>query len=159
MDQLCADDFYNKEFKIGSFIEQNCVNKCPLQCKAHIFDYYPSLFKYPEPAYVQTTLKTNTMLRSHYSNHTDFTENLALNVVKLSIFYDSLFYYEVKENPRVRWDMLLGTIGGHLHLFLGMSLMSFAEIFELLMLMLHDKCKQVIIFFQIVLLIISIHAH
>ena len=68
---------------------------------------------------------------SRYANQTDLTVNLASNVVKFSIFYDTLTYTEVKEEPMIRWSGLLGSIGGYLHLFLGMSLLSFAEVYEL----------------------------
>ena len=72
------------------------------------------------------------MLIDRYSNQTDFTVNLASNVAKVSIYYDELSYTEVKEAPRMTWDELLGKLGGHLHLFLGMSALGFVELFEVL---------------------------
>ena len=72
------------------------------------------------------------MFIERYSNQTDFTENLASNVAKVSIYYDELSYTEVTEVPRMTWDELLGKLGGHLHLFLGMSALGFVELFELM---------------------------
>ena len=72
------------------------------------------------------------MLIRRHSNQTDFTQNLASNVVKFSVSYDALVYAEAREEAKIPWDTLLGTIGCHLHLFLGMSAISIVEILELL---------------------------
>ena len=147
--QACADAFYTKVFNIGSFIQNNCLDKCPLQCKKHRFDNYQSLLSYPDPTYVNKTLRKNAKLLSHYTNHSDFTDNLGQNVVKFSLLYDTLAYFEIKEEEKTRWYTLLGSIGGHLHLFLGMSLISFIEVFELTaQFMLHYGCSQISKLFQ-----------
>ena len=130
--QTCADDFYYQTFNIGDFIVNNCINKCPYECNTHRYDNYQSFYKYPEPLYLENTLSKNQMLIDRYSNQTDFTVNLASNVAKVSIYYDELSYTEVKEAPRMTWDELLGKLGGHLHLFLGMSALGFVELFEVL---------------------------
>ena len=49
-------------------------------------------------------------------------------MVRLVFYYDSLSYSNVDEEHKMTVDSLIGTIGGHLHLFLGMSLLSFVEI-------------------------------
>ena len=127
----CSNDFYYNTFNIGNFIAEHCMDKCPLQCSKHRYDNYKSFYKYPDQFYVDNTLQKNEMLISHFSNQTDFTDNLASNVVKFSILYDSLVYFEIKEEAKMPWDTLLGILGGHLHLFLGMSFVSIVEIFEL----------------------------
>ena len=128
----CVDNFYFNKFNIGTFIEDNCISKCPLQCDIHRFDNHQSFYKYPEPLYVKNTLQKNEMLIRRHSNQTDFSENLASNVVKFSVSYDSLVYAEAREEAKIPWDTFLGTIGCHLHLFLGMSAISIVEILELL---------------------------
>ena len=72
------------------------------------------------------------MLINKYVNQTDFKHNLAQSVLKLTIRYDSLSYKETVEEPRITWAGLVGELGGYLHIFLGMSLISFIEIFELI---------------------------
>ena len=127
----CTDNFYFSEFNVGSFIVDNCIKRCPLQCDIHRFDNRQSFYKYPDLIYVKNTLQKNEILINRYSNQTDFTENLASNVVKFSVSYDSLVYAEAKEEAKIPWDAFLGTIGCHLHLFLGMSALSIVEIVEL----------------------------
>ena len=46
-------------------------------------------------------------------------------------YYETLSVTQIEEQPKMRLDTLIGTIGGHLHLFLGMSLLSFVEIIVL----------------------------
>ena len=70
-------------------------------------------------------------------NQTDFStlSYLAINLVKISVHYDTLGYRVTEEKEAMSVDALVGTLGGHLHLFLGMSLVSFLEVFELAMTM------------------------
>ena len=128
----CSDDFYYTNFNVGNFIEDNCLSRCPMECDIHRFDNRQSFYRYPDPVYVKNTLQNNEMLISRYSNQTDFTENLASNVVKFSVSYDAMVYAEAKEEAKISWDAFLGTIGCHLHLFLGMSAISFVEIVDLI---------------------------
>ena len=68
---------------------------------------------------------------SKYSNQTDFNDLLAENVAKLSVRYEPQSYTISKEKKTITINHLISTLGGHLHLFLGMSLMSFLELVEL----------------------------
>ena len=90
-------------------------------------------YQYPTLAYAQTTSSDATLLQK-YPNQTDFTvyTNLYMNMVKLTIHYETLAYISVEEKAEMTFENLIGTIGGHLHLFLGMSLLSFFELIELI---------------------------
>ena len=72
------------------------------------------------------------MLKNKHANQTDFESNLAQSVIRLTIRYDSLAYKETVEEPRMSWKSLLGKLGGDLHIFLGISLISFIDMFELI---------------------------
>ena len=125
-------DFYYGTFMSGDFIEKNCYPKCPLECTQHQFVYHQSIYEYPDPSYLEQTLRKNPILIERYSNDTDFQDLLTSSVVKFSIYYDNHNYMIVNEEPKLKWDELLGHIGGHLHLFMGMSILAFVEIFELI---------------------------
>ena len=77
-------------------------------------------------------LQTNSVLLERYANQTDFSENLETKMVRFSLYYDSLSYKNVNEGAKQTWREMMAIIGGHLHLFRGMSLISFVEIFELI---------------------------
>ena len=129
--QICANDFYYNEFNTGNFIKNNCLQRCPLECQKDYMYNRQSFYKYPEESYVENTLKKNAMLLNLYKNETDFQYNLESNVAKVTIYYDSLSYTIVEEQPKFNWKTLLGTLGGHFHLFLGMSLMGVVEFIEI----------------------------
>ena len=126
----CSEVFYYKKFNVGSFIEDNCISRCPLECDIHRYDNRQSFYKYPDAFYVKKFLQKNEMLIRSHSNQTDFTHNLASNVVKFSVSYDSLVYAEAKEEAKILWAAFLANIGGHMHLFLGMSALCIVEIVE-----------------------------
>ena len=129
--KTCADTFYTHTFNTGSFIADHCIAKCPLECHKTVFKNYQAFYAYPDALYVNSTLQTNTVLIEKYSNETDFTVNLASNAVSFVLFYDLLSYINVEEEAKITWEILMGQLGGHLHLFLGMSLISLVELFEL----------------------------
>ena len=93
-------------------------------------EVFSSFYAYPHPLYLDKHLKKNQMLNQKYANQTDFTKNLASNVIKLSVYLDTVDVTEIQEKERMSWRDLLGSLGGYFHLFLGMSLISFVEIVE-----------------------------
>ena len=129
----CSTQFYFDEFNIGDFIKENCLNKCPLECNLHRYDNYQSISALPDPVSEEKRLKANPSLVSRYSNQTDFSMNLLSNVVKFSIFYDTMSYTEVKEEAKITGATLLASLGGYFHLFLGMSCISFVEVIEIVL--------------------------
>jgi hypothetical protein len=129
-EQNCADGVYNNEYIKGDFISKNCLHKCPLECHSQRFDSHQSIMALQ--SHSLESLRQNPMLLSRFSNQTDFTEHLMSNVVRFSVFFDSLSYKEEKEAPKMTGYDLLGSLGGTLHLFLGISLMSAVEVAELL---------------------------
>ena len=129
--QTCANDLYYQVFNTGDFIMNYCLEKCPLECHKSYIYQHQSFFKYPDDRYIEV-LKRNEMLLSKYANESDFEYNLASNVAKVTIYYDDLSYSIISEEAKVTWVNLLGNLGGHLHLFLGISFMSIVEVFELL---------------------------
>ena len=128
----CSSDFFYNVFAIKDFIDKNCLDRCPAECFTRGLSYKLAFQRYPEASYAGKTLKTNPMLIKKYANQSDFESNLAQSVLRMTIRYDSLAYKEMVEKPRMSWKSLLGELGGYLHIFLGMSLISFIEIFELI---------------------------
>ena len=126
---VCATNSYYNNFTVGDYIERNCVPKCPLECNLHRYDNYKSYFTYPDQTAISKTQKQPRLVKA-FGNQTDFTENIASNLVKLSVYYDSLTYFQVIEEAKISWADLLSEIGGHMHLFLGMSLISLIELAE-----------------------------
>ena len=89
-------------------INAQCMPKCPLECAQQRFSYV-----------------LDTKPEIHLGDY-----------VELKLSYDNLGYTELIEKVKMTSYDLFGIIGGHLHIFLGMSFMSFVEIGELLLLFL-----------------------
>ena len=100
----------------------------------------------PEDTNNGKTLLKNKVIISKYAN---FTENLTYENVRKSavgvfIYYSDLKYTLIKENKKMILVDLISSIGGTLGLFIGISFLSFLEIFEILfevVLLLNQKIK------------------
>ena len=64
------------------------------------------------------------------------------SVVEVGIFYDSVSYTISTETEKFDLVALLASIGGHLGLFLGVSIFSICEMIEVLIEILYLKKKQ-----------------
>ena len=127
----CAFKFYSSVFLAGDFVKLNCLQKCPLECHTPVMR--PTVSNY-DMRPLSRNMSTNAYVNSNLKNVTE-------NLVEFSVFYDSLSYTIVEEKPKMTSENLVGSIGGHLHVFLGMSLMSFLELFDLSVSLLYYFCK------------------
>ena len=137
----CLLDFYTNNYTTGTNIADDCVPKCPLECTSSELQATLAYYKYPYTSlYVNNVLQKNQILSGYDSDQWDFNYDLINNVIEFAVYYDSLRYTRLEEEPKMTGEDLLGVLGGHLHLFLGMSLLSFVEIIELLALIMLLVC-------------------
>ena len=112
-------------------IARQCMPLCPLECARSYFDVDVNYFKQYDLfyAYYNLTLDVgNTNLYGAF-----WISFLRSNSLTLRLNYESLSYIESREEPAMSSDDLLATIGGYLHLFVGMSLLCLAELGEMLL--------------------------
>jgi hypothetical protein len=119
------DKFTNKESV------ERCQPLCPLECKSYDFVYTTSFSQFPSHNYAENLLKIQS-IRELYDNRT----NITIDELKYSLLYFNVFYEDFKitvidELPKMLIEDLFSNIGGNLGLFLGISFLSFIEIFEL----------------------------
>ena len=126
----CADDFFYFTFIDGDFIKQKCLAKCPLECTQRQLTTSLAYYKYPT---ADEAAAWSAQSLSELQNQTDFwyAPWLEHNLVRVSFYYDTLSYTLSEEKAAMSLDNLIGVLGGHLHLFLGMSFLSFVELVEL----------------------------
>jgi hypothetical protein len=101
-------------FLNGSFIDENCKARCPLECKITQFQITPSFSAFSFDNRLDNSVIPNKM-----------------SLVKFHIFYESLTYTVITELQKVDPFVLISSIGGTFGLFLGASFLSFLEIFEI----------------------------
>ncbi len=67
---------------------------------------------------------------SDFVNRTIDSAQAEKSFVNVYVYYESLSYTESSETPQMNVIQLLASIGGHLGLFLGVSVFSLAELVE-----------------------------
>ena len=141
----CALNLWNSAVSL----QERCSTKCPFECSQSVFhpeisyadqsilksDYrgiigntYWCAYKY---IYFVPSCNSNGSIDENLVQIFNYTYFFQV-IVQIAIRYDSLSYIELEEEPKMSGEELLGIIGGHLGLFLGMSLLSFVELVELL---------------------------
>lgn len=119
----CVARVYNKEFLTNRFDGQ--FDKiCPIECNYMFYTYMMSSHSFPTTYYT-------THLKGLYRHMANFSvRDIKKSVAHVHIYFKRLSYARLTEIPTMTiLDLIAGT-GGMLGLFLGMSFLSFVEIFE-----------------------------
>ena len=129
----CSQKFFYSTFINGDFIKENCLPKCPLECTQHELKTSFSYYQYPTRAQAVAWSHQYPELRAKFANQTDFLYAFELepNLVRVSLYFDTFSFTLSEEKAAMSLEDLVGVLGGHLHLFLGMSLLSFVELIEI----------------------------
>jgi hypothetical protein len=107
-----------------------CINMyCPLECNRTTFSYESSSSEIIGDLYVDF-IKSNKNLSADFVARPITAETAKKSFVYLFLAYDSLSYTYSNEYPNMDVVGLLAAIGGTFGLFMGVSLLSFCEIFE-----------------------------
>ena len=122
-EKTCADEAYKKNIdKLRNLL----TNECPNECETASYESSYSVSDFSVQQYYDL-----------YRNKFNLSEDEDLrkkfnNGIKLNVYFPQLKYTEVSETPKVGVISLISNIGGTLGLFLGISLLSFVEIVEIL---------------------------
>ncbi|CAF0914684.1 unnamed protein product [Brachionus calyciflorus] len=108
-----------------------CFPECPIECDYSYFNIFKSVSSFPSYSYSQFLL-ANRSFRLRYPYENVRLEQVRNSVVSFNAYFDSSNYQKIDEIPESNFESLLGTLGGQLGVFLGVSFLSFAEIFEIL---------------------------
>jgi len=138
----CISSIYNKQI-INKTMEQcvstylkdfrkklqcvKCTDYCPLECGS--MNYVINSFSEPIALSGNISLNAKSKIDSDYFNT---YEELKKNYFALRIYYNELKYKLISEEPKTETFGFASNIGGILGLFLGISFLSFIEIFEII---------------------------
>lgn len=114
--------------------ELNCTKSCPPPCRENLFKLTSSFASWPSDAYqyfYSTRLEEKEI---EFSNIENQTSDVRSNVLKLNIFYEELNYEVIREERSYELVNFVSDLGGSLGLWIGMSVLSFAEVLELILL-------------------------
>ena len=129
--------FNNNLIKLMDKISAICSPKCPLECESidyslsvsHSYFSSPDYFKFLKTKQIFQSLLNNS---SNYCNNSVEIENEVIrkSIVEVNVFYDELKYTKVSQIAKMTFEDLMANIGGTLGLCIGISFLSFVEIFE-----------------------------
>ena len=130
---ISIEDIDKMQGVIRTFFSEERVNKCysdcPLECNSIEYNSFISYGYFPSDSY---SYFLNSISDTKF-NGTNFTQKLTTkNHIALNIFYDSYSYTTIEEVAKMDWIDLISNMGGTLGLFLGVSFLSFAELFEII---------------------------
>lgn len=127
-DTNCAEQEY---FRLrDKDIRTRCMNVCPLECEYIAYDYVISNSNFPSKHFSQFVKDTYDLKTLNFDP--DSITEIRENNVGVAIYFDELKYTLMAEKELNQFVDLIASIGGALGLFLGMSLLSFIEIVEII---------------------------
>jgi hypothetical protein len=126
----CNEFHFSFEEFNDDFISKHCISSCPLECEKLLLRASLSSGQLNGNSYYVDRIKNNPNLAEDFINRTIDAQTTKDSLIVLNIFYESLSYTLTNETPQMDAVYLLGSIGGNLCLFLGISVFSICEIIE-----------------------------
>lgn len=102
----------------------DCNEPCPLECNSLHFYYEQSSLSFPTTYHAKH-------LQQNILQATKSLQEVKESMASVRIHYETLDYKLITEERAISFTSLLASVGGVLGLFLGMSWLSFIEIFEI----------------------------
>jgi len=107
-----------------------CSKRCPLECEIVTFTITNSIENTYE---FKKSIKEYKNLTMERFNHADITdEELFDNLIIINVYFEEIKETEITQIPKTTAVDLASSIGGSLGLFLGMSFLSFIQLFEII---------------------------
>ena len=103
-----------------------CSDKCPLECDYVTYDISMSTLNYPNRLFFEE-LKKDSPVYEHMS-----LEEFKQSHLAMYLYFPNKEYSEIKEAPKTKFVDLIANLGGALGIFLGFSIFTFVEVFEIL---------------------------
>ena len=126
---LCSDTIYYTEFLVDKF-NGKYDKDCPLECNSLEYELVTFQNAFPSHEYVRKFIQDRNMSTLNVTR----TE-VARSLAKINVYYGDMSYQIMEEISTYKIMDLFAGVGGMLGLFLGMSILSFIEIIELLLYM------------------------
>lgn len=125
----CSSNLYRR-FLQGEFYDM-FMKICPIECNTQYYTFSNSFEFFPSPHYGEFLMEKLQGLHENKTERHCYRE-LEKSVAKVNIYYDKLGYQLITEIETMTNLDLVANIGGMLGLFMGMSLLSFIELFEMI---------------------------
>ena len=117
------------KFVADSFIADKCLPFCPLECNLTEFRVLVSTTDLLGDSYADFIRERGYLTRNFVTRPID-VRMAKESVVRVHVFYNTLSYTLLYEYSKITIVTLLGSIGGNLSLFMGVSVFSLFELVE-----------------------------
>ena len=124
-----------------------CEVNCPIECNQIIYNTEISFSGYPTIWYADKLIKDNgTFIKNitveNLLEYNQWNYNYIKSAcLKVNVFYNDLAYVLIEESSAITINKVLAESGGSIALFLGMSLLSFIELIEILFYIIYYTVK------------------
>lgn len=108
------------------------TSECPLDCDQISYDFFFSDAAYPTESWYVDYLFQNREYFERVFGHVPSFESIKSSFAMVIIVFEKLVIEEVSEKPKVEFLDLIANIGGTIGLFIGLSVLTLTEIFDLL---------------------------
>jgi hypothetical protein len=131
----CINTNFEKIIENSKYYFPEC--DCPIECEYNYYKYTISIAEYPTRQYsaylMNSTLVKSIINKTHTLNDSmELYELLKKSVARVRIHYGESMQTFITEYAKTQLADLISSVGGILGLFLGLSFLSFIEIFDLL---------------------------
>ena len=129
-DVLCIGQAYSDIYKYKQNYEW--FQYCPLECDTQQFVVSTSISDFPSDSLAKVMLNDTVLLSGlDYVGKPHTVASIRECFAFVNIYYDYIGYTQISETPSQLVVDLLSSIGGTMGLYLGVSFLSFVEVFEL----------------------------
>lgn len=128
----CKDIISFRRFDTIDIDLNECMIQCPFECETKTYNWLITYADYP--SYRQFKLLNGSnydLLEKYFPNKTFTYQDLKMACTSFFIYFDPIAVTEISQSPSITLGDLISNIGGNLGLFIGLSLLSFFELFEL----------------------------
>ncbi|GFQ84846.1 acid-sensing ion channel 4-B [Trichonephila clavata] len=104
---------------------------CPPACKEKYYELTTSASQLNEDFFLMVKKAKSLTMKNGKASVMNSGDDFS--VIGVQIFFDAFFVSHVNETAIYSWESLVANIGGNMGLFLGLSIVTFVELFEFLM--------------------------
>lgn len=132
MSVSCSDKSSEKCYKSEARhfdYSRECLAKCPLECEKFYYSVRKEGLNFVDEISKKEQKQIEAKIKEIYNVTIKYSQ-ISGGCIYLDFFFDVLNYMEITQYPKMDVSELLSNVGGTLGLFLGISLLTFIEIFE-----------------------------
>jgi hypothetical protein len=127
---VCAEEF-DRRFT-QSDLDQFCNGACIAKCNTLKFGYSTGLANFPSKTYLNYLTTIYPLMFPSTNSTSELFEFSKQALVRLIVSFSDIACTNVTESRAQTLEQFIGQFGGNLGLCLGMSILSFFELFELI---------------------------